>query len=432
MHVHVGPARVFDPRSAASRRCSAHAIKPGDVVVIRYEGPRANGMPEMYFATAIIAADPVLGQTTALITDGRYSGAMKGPCIGHVTPEAARRRPDRAGRGRRPHRDQHPGAEARARRPSRAPGGRAEIARALEDRRARWCPPPPRHTRGSCRSTRRSRGRLPRGRRCRLRGCTFSRSPFARPRSPNGEGQGAMRGGARDRGGDGGLGRCAASLRGGGGARATDGAPPAAFHNIKVVVLDYDFGDVDIERAIIEGAGFELVPAQCKSEDEVIDVGARRRRRDLPVRARRRARDRGVHALPCHRPLRHRRRHRRRRRRHAARHPGHERSERLVLRRGRRSRRDALARSRAQDHKYDAATRRGEWQWQTGKPIKRLRGRVFGLLSFGAIARAIAERARPFGVEVWAHDPFVDAERCAPTASGRSRSTSSSRARTTS
>ena len=60
--------------------------------------------------------------------------------------------------------------------------------------------------------------------------------------------------------------------------------------------------------------------------------------------------------------------------------------------------------------RYDAATRRGEWQWQTGKPIGRIRGSVFGLLSFGAIARAVADRARPFGVEVWAHDPFVDDE----------------------
>jgi D-3-phosphoglycerate dehydrogenase len=57
---------------------------------------------------------------------------------------------------------------------------------------------------------------------------------------------------------------------------------------------------------------------------------------------------------------------------------------------------------------YDSAVRRGEWRWQTGQPIGRLRGRVFGLLSFGSIARGIAERARPFGVEIWAHDPFVD------------------------
>ena len=57
---------------------------------------------------------------------------------------------------------------------------------------------------------------------------------------------------------------------------------------------------------------------------------------------------------------------------------------------------------------YDQATRRGEWRWQSGQPIWRLRGRVFGLLSFGAIARLVADRARPFGVEIWAHDPFQE------------------------
>src|SRR5262249_22191710 len=92
MHVHTGPARVFDTEDAALDsligRHGAKKVAPGEVVVIRYEGPRANGMPEMYFASAIIAADPALNHTTALITDGRYSGAMKGPCIGHVTPEA--------------------------------------------------------------------------------------------------------------------------------------------------------------------------------------------------------------------------------------------------------------------------------------------------------------------------------------------------------
>ena len=56
-------------------------------MVIRYEGPRANGMPEMYFAAAILAADRALSTTTAIVTDGRYSGTMEGPCIGHVAPE---------------------------------------------------------------------------------------------------------------------------------------------------------------------------------------------------------------------------------------------------------------------------------------------------------------------------------------------------------
>jgi dihydroxy-acid dehydratase len=88
MHVHTGPARVFDYEDSAVEALLARRIEPGDVVVIRYEGPRANGMPEMYFATAIIASDPALSSTTAVVTDGRFSGAAKGPAVGHVTPEA--------------------------------------------------------------------------------------------------------------------------------------------------------------------------------------------------------------------------------------------------------------------------------------------------------------------------------------------------------
>ena len=88
MHVHTGPARVFDFEEEAVHALVSRQVKPGDVLVIRYEGPRANGMPEMYYATAILSADPALNTTTAIITDGRYSGAMKGPCIGHVAPEA--------------------------------------------------------------------------------------------------------------------------------------------------------------------------------------------------------------------------------------------------------------------------------------------------------------------------------------------------------
>ena len=88
MHVHTGPARVFENEPEAIDALVERRIQPGDVMVIRYEGPRANGMPEMYFAAAILAADPALSHTTAIVTDGRYSGAMQGPCIGHVTPEA--------------------------------------------------------------------------------------------------------------------------------------------------------------------------------------------------------------------------------------------------------------------------------------------------------------------------------------------------------
>jgi dihydroxy-acid dehydratase len=88
MRVHTGPARVFEFEEEAVQALVGRQIKPGDVLVIRYEGPRANGMPEMYYATAILSADRVLNTTTAIITDGRYSGAMQGPCIGHVAPEA--------------------------------------------------------------------------------------------------------------------------------------------------------------------------------------------------------------------------------------------------------------------------------------------------------------------------------------------------------
>ena len=88
MHVHIGPARVFDNEDSATEALIARRVQPGDVVVIRYEGPRANGMPEMYFATTIIAADPALNTTTAVVTDGRFSGAAKGPAVGHVAPEA--------------------------------------------------------------------------------------------------------------------------------------------------------------------------------------------------------------------------------------------------------------------------------------------------------------------------------------------------------
>src|SRR5215471_17583086 len=88
MHVHVGPARVYEHEDDAVKSLVDRQVTPGDMIVIRYEGPRANGMPEMYFASAILSSDPALNTTTALITDGRYSGAMSGPCIGHVTPEA--------------------------------------------------------------------------------------------------------------------------------------------------------------------------------------------------------------------------------------------------------------------------------------------------------------------------------------------------------
>ncbi len=176
----------------------------------------------------------------------------------------------------------------------------------------------------------------------------------------------------------------------------------------KILIADYDFGDVDVERAIVEGAGFELVAAQCKSEDEVIEHG------------------RDAHGVLCqYAPV-------------GARAIAAFTRCKVIARYGTGVDIvdvDAATRKGIQvtnapnewcaeevaDHavalwlsaarrvcEYDRATRGGEWHWQSGRPIWRFRGRVFGLLSFGAIARLVADRVRPFGVEVWAHDPFVD------------------------
>jgi D-3-phosphoglycerate dehydrogenase / 2-oxoglutarate reductase len=173
-----------------------------------------------------------------------------------------------------------------------------------------------------------------------------------------------------------------------------------------VVIADYDYGDVEIERAIIEGAGLELVAAHCKSEDDVIDVA-----RDAdaimvqyaPVGAK------AINALTrC----------------------------RVIARYGTgvdivdvdaATRRNILVtnvpndwcENEVADHAmalllavarrlrdYDRATRAGVWRWQSGQPIYRLRGRVLGLLSFGAIAQAIAARAAGFGMRVIASDPY--------------------------
>lgn len=89
MMVHEGPARVFDCEEDAIAAIKGGRINPGDVVVIRYEGPKGGpGMREMLNPTSAIVGMG-LGSTVALITDGRFSGASRGAAIGHVSPEAA-------------------------------------------------------------------------------------------------------------------------------------------------------------------------------------------------------------------------------------------------------------------------------------------------------------------------------------------------------
>src|ERR671936_1288755 len=88
--LHRGPARVFDSEQAAFEAVKARRIKPGDVVVIRYEGPVGGpGMQEMLSVTGALVGEG-LGDSVALITDGRFSGATHGLMVGHIAPEAAR------------------------------------------------------------------------------------------------------------------------------------------------------------------------------------------------------------------------------------------------------------------------------------------------------------------------------------------------------
>jgi D-3-phosphoglycerate dehydrogenase len=175
-----------------------------------------------------------------------------------------------------------------------------------------------------------------------------------------------------------------------------------------ILVADFDFGDVDIERAIVEGAGFRLAAAQCKSEDDVIAYG---RDADGVLTQYATVGARAIEAFTrC----------------------------RVIARYGTGVDIvdvDAATRKGIQvtnapndwcaeevaDHavalwlsaargicRYDRATRSGEWKWQSAAPLHRIRGRVLGLLGFGAIAEMIAERAQGFGVERWAHDPYKD------------------------
>jgi len=176
-----------------------------------------------------------------------------------------------------------------------------------------------------------------------------------------------------------------------------------------VVITDYDYGDVDIERAIIDGAGLRLMAAQCKSEDDVI---AAARDADAIIAQYATVGAKAIGAMTrCE----------------------------LIARYGTGTDIvdvDAATRhgilvtnvpndwceNEVADHamalllaaarkicRYDQATRSGTWRWQTGEPIHRISGRTLGLLSFGAIAQAIGRRAAGFGLKVIASDPYMPA-----------------------
>jgi dihydroxy-acid dehydratase len=132
---HTGPARVFDCEEAAFEAVQQRAIKPGDVVVIRYEGPKGGpGMREMLAVTGALVGQG-LGDSVALLTDGRFSGATHGLMVAHVAPEAATGGPIAFVR------DGDSITFDVAQR-------RLDVAANLEERRAGWQPPRPRYRSG--------------------------------------------------------------------------------------------------------------------------------------------------------------------------------------------------------------------------------------------------------------------------------------------
>ncbi len=89
MRVHRGKAKVFNAEEEVRTELLSHKVQPGDVLVVRYEGPRGGpGMRELSIPAAVLVGMG-LGDSVAMITDGRFSGATRGPCIGHISPEAA-------------------------------------------------------------------------------------------------------------------------------------------------------------------------------------------------------------------------------------------------------------------------------------------------------------------------------------------------------
>ncbi|HEX4074776.1 MAG TPA: dihydroxy-acid dehydratase, partial [Candidatus Acidoferrales bacterium] len=133
--LHTGPARVFDSEESCFEAVQRREIKAGDVVVIRYEGPKGGpGMREMLAVTAALVGQG-LGDSIALITDGRFSGATHGLMVGHIAPEAANGGPIAFIRD-----GDKITLDVRAR--------RLDVEANLDERRAQWKPPAPRYPNG--------------------------------------------------------------------------------------------------------------------------------------------------------------------------------------------------------------------------------------------------------------------------------------------
>ena len=148
MHQVVLTARPFDSEEDAIAAVIDGRVKPGDAVLVRYEGPRGSGMPELFYTTEAIASDDRLSATVALITDGRFSGATRGPAVGHVSPEAAQGGPIALVEEGDLVRIDIPGRELSLIGVAGQEKSPAEMDQILAERRSRWQAPEPRYTKG--------------------------------------------------------------------------------------------------------------------------------------------------------------------------------------------------------------------------------------------------------------------------------------------
>ena len=141
-------ARPFDSEEEAIKAVLTGVIQPGDAIIIRYEGPKGSGMPEMFYTTEAIASDSRISASTALITDGRFSGATRGPAIGHVSPEASEGGPialieneDLIRINVAERKLEIIGVKGEEKTPE-------EIDEILKERKSRWIKPAPKYTKG--------------------------------------------------------------------------------------------------------------------------------------------------------------------------------------------------------------------------------------------------------------------------------------------
>ena len=142
-------ARPFNSEEECIDAVLKRKVKPGDAIFIRYEGPKGSGMPEMFYTGEAICSDPELASSVALITDGRFSGASRGPVIGHVSPEAAAGGPialveedDLIYINVKERRLEIVGVKGEKRTPE-------EMEEILKVRKAKWQPRPPKYTKGT-------------------------------------------------------------------------------------------------------------------------------------------------------------------------------------------------------------------------------------------------------------------------------------------